>query len=108
MHQLDAYLVALELIRSLRPVLDLIDRKDKDLAKQGRRAASSTALNIKEGGRRQGRDRRYHFTVAAGSADELRGCLEVAEAWGYLEASAIATALALLDRELAMLHGLTR
>ena len=88
--QLDVYAVSLEVIRSVRPVVVAIGRRDKDLEKQARRAASSVALNIKEGARRRGSDRRYHFTVAAGSADEVRGCLEVAEAWGHMEADAIA------------------
>lgn len=105
--QLDAYAVSLQAIRSLRPVVLAIGRRDKELERQTRKAASSIALNVKEGARRRGSDRRYHFSVAAGSADEVVGCLEVAEAWGYLGREAIAEPLALLDRVLAMLHRLS-
>jgi hypothetical protein len=48
------------------------------------------------------------LSVAAGSADELRTALRVAEAWGDLEASRFKQALALLDRVQAMLWRLTR
>ena len=46
------------------------------------------------------------FAIAHGSAGEIRGALEVAEAWGWQIDSA--PALALLDRELRLLWGLTR
>jgi hypothetical protein len=44
--------------------------------------------------------------MAHGSAGEIRGALEVAEAWGWQIDSAHARAL--LDRELGLLWGLTR
>ena len=46
MPQLDVYAVSLEVIRSVRPVVVAIGRRDKDLEKQARRAASSVALNM--------------------------------------------------------------
>jgi hypothetical protein len=45
--------------------------------------------------------------VAAGSADEIVASLRVAEAFGYLPATASVRSLALCDRVLAMLWRLT-
>ena len=44
--------------------------------------------------------------MAHGSAGEIRGALDVADAWGWQIDSAHARAL--LDRELGLLWGLTR
>ena len=99
---------SLELIRSLRNVVAVLARHDPDLAAQVRRAASSVPANLGEGQRRAGRDRRYHFRVAAGSAEEVRAALRTADAWGYVESAALAEPLALLDRLGAMLYRMTR
>lgn len=103
----EAYDVALEICQGLRELLPRIKRHDGDLAKQGRRAASSMALNLKEGSRRLGRDRVHCYSIAAGSADELQGVLQVCEAWGYLPREEIRPVLELVDRELAMTYRLT-
>ena len=99
--------VAREIIRNLRTVVERIRRHDADLARQLKKSASSIALNVGEGERRQGRDATYHFTVAAGSAKETQSNLLCAEAWGYVSAEDIAPALRHLDRELGLLWGLT-
>ncbi len=99
--------VSLKAVRSLREPLRTIRVKDPRLADQLRRAASSVALNLSEGRRRIGKDRRYHWSVAAGSAEEAHTCLRVAEAWGDVKQSEIKEALGLLDRLLAMLWRLT-
>jgi four helix bundle protein len=70
-------------------------------------AASSVAANVAEGNPRQGKDRLYLFSVAAGSADETRVHLRVAQALGYLEPEQIAASLRLADRQLAVLYRLT-
>jgi four helix bundle protein len=77
-----------------------------DAADQVERAASSIVLNLAEGGRRNGRDPRRFFDMAHGSAGEIRGALDLAEAWGWQVESGKARAL--LDRELGLLWGLTR
>ena len=100
--------VALDSIRSLRVPLERLRTRDPRLCEQVRAAASSIALNIGEGQRRCGKDRIHHYRIAAGSAAEARTGLRVAEAWGYLDLSEIRDALALLDRVLRMLWGLTR
>ena len=100
--------VSIELIRSLRPLRLKLARQSKSLATQLERAASSIAANVSEGRRRAGKDRLYHFRVAAGSADETRTHLLVAHASGFLDAAEISESLVLIDRILAMLHRLSR
>ena len=101
-----AYTVALDLIRALRPVVAQLRQYSPEAADQVERAASSIAYNLAEGSRRNGRDPRRFFDMAHGSAGEIRGALDVADAWGWQVESEQARAL--LDRELALLFGLTR
>jgi four helix bundle protein len=105
-HMLIAYDVALDLVRSLRPVVARLRTYSADAADQVERAATSLVLNLAEGRRRHGRDPRRFFDMAHGSAGEIRGALDVAEAWGW--SIDCAHARALLDRELGLLWGLTR
>src|SRR5688572_14480608 len=92
----DAYDVALQLIRELAVVVVVVARHDADLVRQLRRAGSSVPLNLREGYRRAGADRKHLWRVAAGSADEVQAALDVAVAWGYLAPAATAAALALV------------
>ena len=101
-----AYTVALDLIRALRPVVAQLRQYSPDAADQIERAASSIVHNLAEGDRRSGRDPRRFFDIAHGSASEIRGALDVADAWGWQVDSEQARKL--LDRELALLWGLTR
>jgi four helix bundle protein len=100
--------LALEVVRCLRPAIAPLRARDPELFAQIRAAASSLCLNLAEGNRRSGLDRRRVFRIAAGSADEVRAALRVAVAWGELRGEAVAPALALVDRVLAMLWRLTR
>ena len=102
-----AFEVALEVIRSLRNVVAKIRTHNRKVADQVVDAASSVAANLAEGNRRIGRDRLHFFRVAAGSADEVRGHLRVALAWGWVTEADIAQSLQLLDRQLALIWGLT-
>src|SRR5262245_21708636 len=81
---LKIYPVVLELIRRLRPLLVVIERKDRDLGRQLRRCAASTSLNLGEGMYSRGLNRAAKYHVALGSAREMLSCLEVAEAFGYV------------------------
>jgi len=99
--------LSLELIRGLRGPVALIRRRSQRLAVQLETAASSVALNLAEGSRRIGKDRLHHYRIAAGSAEEVRCGLLVAEAWGYLDARHIASSLERIDGLLAMLWSLT-
>jgi four helix bundle protein len=69
--------------------------------------SASVSLNLSEGNRRNGKDRIHLWRVAAGSADEVAASLRVAEAFGYLQGSAIAKSLAISDRLLAIIWSLT-
>ena len=93
-------------IERLAPLVATIRRFDRDLADQIRRAASSVALNIGEGNRSDGGNRRARFCTAAGSNSEVRAALRVAVAWGYVRAEDIAPIELILDRVAAMLYGL--
>lgn len=98
----DVYEVSLELARSLRPQLPRLRSCDSALATQLMRALASVPLNLSEGRRRAGKDRRHLFRVASGSAAEAKACLDLAEAFGYLEPAALTTVRELLDRVQAM------
>lgn len=93
--------LAIEIGRRLKPIVLAVKQHDAELADQIYRAAKSMALNAPEGGRRSGRDRNYHFKVAAGSAAEIVAAIRFAIAWDYLPPQP--DVLAELDRELAML-----
>ena len=99
------YEVALEMISALRPALETLARRDRDLAGQSRRAAASVVLNIAEGARRTGKDRMHFYRIASGSAAEVHAALAVAQAWGNLGSRTEIDSL--LDRVQAMLWRLT-
>ena len=75
----------LDVIRLLKPIVEVVRAHDGDLAKQVTRAASSTLLNLAEGSGCQGARRRNHYDIALGSARETSACIDTAEAWGYVE-----------------------
>lgn len=101
-----AYTVALDLIRALRPVVVQLRKYSPEAADQVERAASSIVHNLAEGDRRHGRDPGRFYAMAHGSAGEIRGALDVADAWGW--PIDCANARSILDRELGLLFGLTR
>src|ERR1700683_510881 len=76
------YDVALKALEAMRPSVAAIEMRDRDLARQMRRAASSVVLNIAEGSGSSGGTRRERYRNALGSAREVVACLEVARAWG--------------------------
>jgi four helix bundle protein len=69
----------------LRPVLGRIESKDRDLARQMRRALASMVLNTGEGMGSSAGTRRERYRNALGSARETRAGLDVAVALGYVE-----------------------
>ena len=78
------YDFVLELVRALKPVIERIATKDPNLADQLRRALTSVPLNLSEGAYSHGRNTRARFHNALGSVAEVRACVDVAEALGYV------------------------
>lgn len=101
------YSVAIETVRRLRPLIDRIKTRDSNLADQLRRAATSIPLNVHEGAYSLGGNSRARFYTALGSAAEVRACLDVAEALGYLD-NVDAGLRDKLDQIVATLHRLAR
>ena len=100
--------LSLDQAGALRPLLARIARVDKSLADQLRRAAASVTLNLAEGRGRAGADRRYSFRVAHGSHHELRAALDLAVAFGYLDADDVAPVAGIADRLGGMLYSLAK
>ena len=100
--------LSLELIETLRPLVPRIKAKDKSLADQITRAASSIALNIGEAELSDPGNRRARFFTAAGSAGETLTAVRVAIAWRYFTATEGEAAVVLLRRIVAILWKLTR
>ena len=101
------YAVAIDMVRQLRPVIERIGVKDANLADQMRRAATSVPLNLSEGAYSRGGHVRARFHNALGSAAEVRACLDVAEAMGYLD-RVDPKLRDTLDRVVATVHRLAR
>ncbi len=99
--------ISFSVARDCRGVVQALRQSDPDLCSQLQRAVSSVALNLSEGSRREGRDRRHHYRVAAGSADEARSALRLAKAWGYVSEDTLQKPLEGLDSVLAILWRLT-
>ena len=100
--------LSLDLISAVREPLDRIRRKDRDLADQLLRAATSTSLNLGEGSGRRGADRVRCHRIAAGSAHEARTALRVAVALGYVTAAEVARAADLSEQVVRITAALTR
>jgi four helix bundle protein len=82
---LRVYDLMLEVLRLLRPLIIAIERHDKDLGSQLRRASASMALNLAEGCGSSGGTRLQRYRTSLGSSRETGACLDVAVALGYLE-----------------------
>ncbi|MDW8362346.1 MAG: four helix bundle protein [Myxococcales bacterium] len=106
MFQLES--LTLKTLTEIRPLLGAIERADRDLGRQLRRAGSSMLLNVSESVYVRGARRREQLRVAAGSANEVRAALRLAEAWGYVEAGSVAAVLERLDHCIAVLWKLMR
>jgi four helix bundle protein len=100
--------LSLELIETLRPLVPRIKQRDKSLADQILRSASSIALNVGEAELSDPGNRRARFFSAAGSAGETLIAVRVAIAWRYFTAKDGEATVALLKRIMAILWKLTR
>ena len=99
--------VAIQLIEALAPLVPRIRARDRALADQLTRAASSVALNIGEGNYSDPGNRRARFFTAAGSANETRLALRVAASWRICPLADVEAAQLLIKRILSMLWKLT-
>ena len=90
---------ALEIAMLARPLVEAIQRKDRDLASQVRRAINSVALNAAEAQGNAGGNTRMRLESALGSVYEARTGIRLAIAWGYFS-------LATADEVLTSLHRL--
>jgi four helix bundle protein len=81
---LRVYPILLELVRSVRPLVKELERRDSDLARQCKRALTSAPLNLAEGSYSRGQNRVARYHTALGSLREVLACFEVAAALGYL------------------------
>jgi four helix bundle protein len=100
-----AELSAGALVKELRPLVEKIRKHDSTLAKQLVDAMNSTVLNLAEGERHRGGNKRAKFDIAHGEANEVKGSLDLALAWGYIADDAAARVK--LCRLLALCWGLT-
>ncbi len=72
--------LSIELVEKLHPLMPRIKARDKSLADQIHRAASSVALNVGEAEYSDPGNRRARFYTAAGSAGETRAAVRLAVA----------------------------
>ncbi len=82
---LKIYSRVIEVVRGMRAVIEEIEARDRDLARQLRRAVASVALNVTEGGVSHGGTRLERYRNALGSARETGARLDVARALGYVD-----------------------
>ncbi len=75
-------------LRTKSPLVEAIQRKDRDLASQVRRAVSSIALNAAEAQGNAGGNSRLRFESALGSLYEAQAGVRLAVAWGYFSQTA--------------------
>ena len=99
----DALEHILELIRILRRLVAELQKHDRDLARQIRRAANGMLLNASEARQRTGGDQLFLYRSARGSASEVSDALRAAVAWGYLAEADLVAAEQRLDRVRAIL-----
>ena len=100
------YKVIIVLVALLKVFFDVVAQKDADLARQGRRAAASIALNVAEASGVRGGNRRMRILTALGSAREVEAACDLGEAFGYAKLSAETRAM--LNHVIGALVMLTR
>ena len=94
---------ALQMLRKLKPLIDMVRRHNPSLADQMQRAGQSTFLNIAEGQSARGRNELAKFQLALTESRETRAALQLSVAWGYISEAAAAPADDDLDQVAAML-----
>ena len=101
----DTYEVSVLLNRSVKTIVEKLKGRSAELADQLHRAAMSVTLNVAEGSRSSDGNKKRHFAIAQGSANEVKACIDLAEIWGWIDDTREVREL--LDRQLALLWSLT-
>jgi four helix bundle protein len=99
---------AISVVELSRPLVEAVQRRDRDLASQLRRAISSIALNVAEGFGCAGGNRRLRFESALGSLNEAQAAIRVAVAWGYFTQGAANAAVESMNSLGGRIFGLVR
>ena len=99
---------ALTIVALSRPLIEAVQRKDRDLASQLRRAISSIALNTAEGLGNNAGNARLRFETARGSLNEAQAGIRVAVAWGYVSQAAADEVLESMHQLGGRVYGLMR
>ena len=89
--------------RELSPVWSQLERRDRSLADQGRRAMQSMVLQYAEGLHAYRGNRKLKLLGARSEAHEARTCLELASACGLADQRAMKAHVEALDRIAAIL-----
>ena len=100
--------LSIQLVEALVPLMPRIKQRDKSLADQLARAASSISLNCGEAEFSDPGNKRARLFTAAGSAGQTRNALRLAVAWRIVRPTESEHALRLLSRILAILWRMTR
>jgi four helix bundle protein len=88
----------IDVCRELSPLWNRLERKDRSLADQGRRAMQSMVLQYAEGLHAYAGNRKLKLLGARSAAHEARMCLELASACGLVEQRSFAAQSAALNR----------
>lgn len=99
--------MAVRLVEMLQPVLGRVRGRDRALADQLSRAASSVALNIGEANYSDPGNRRARLFTASGSANEARLALRMATRCRFCSPNEAEPARALLENIVPILWKLT-
>ena len=100
--------LSIQTVAAMRRMVINIDKHDRDLARQIRRAMSSVALNLGVAEGSDAGNRRARLHTALGSARETRVGLQLASAWGYIASEEFAPIEQSLDRVCALTYGMLR
>jgi four helix bundle protein len=99
---------SLAVVTLSRPLVEAIQRKNRDLASQLRRAVSSIALNAAEAQGNAGGNSRLRFESALGSLYEAQAGIRVALAWGYFSQAAASEVLKSMHLLGGRIYGMIR
>jgi four helix bundle protein len=91
-----------------RPIVEAIQRKDRDLASQLRRSTNSIAFHVAEGLGNAAGNARLRFETARGSLKEAQAGIRVAVAWGYVSDVAATPVLESMDHLGGRVFGFVR